>query len=135
MTPYRYQSSVRLLRGIRLLEARNQLELSKLTEKREALQKEQNTLVRLIEEMHSADTRLIQPMSRRVSTTAKAIELCKEDLEHAVQKNLKLDRSRNLLLARMKLHEVEKQEEELAEIVTSFVAKRYLSQSATRNLH
>ncbi len=134
MTPARYKSCIRLLHGIHLLKARNQLELSRLTAKRETLQNEQRTLVRLIADMSYADTKLLQPMSRRVGTTATALKLCKEDLAFAVQKDLKLSRSRDMLSDRIKSHEIEQQEEELAELVSSYVAKRNYSQSATRNL-
>jgi hypothetical protein len=133
MTPARYRSCKRLLRGIIVLEARHQQVLLALAAKRRALQDEMMRLSRLIAEQHYADIRLLLPMSRRVRTNAVSLKQVQQDLAEALQKETKLSRSRQILLERIDLHDKEQDGEQLSDLVSEMIlSKKYFQSSARK---
>jgi hypothetical protein len=133
MTPARYRSCKRLLRGIIVLEARHQQVLLALAAKRRALQDEMIRLSRLIAEQHYADIRLLLPMSRRVRTNAVSLKQVQQDLAEALRKETKLSRSRQILLERIDLHDKEQDGEQLSDLVSEMIlSKKYFQSSARK---
>jgi hypothetical protein len=133
MTPARYRSCKRLLRGIIVLEARHQQVLLALAAKRRALQDEMMRLSRLIAEQHYADIRLLLPMSRRVRTNAVSLKQVQQDLAEALRKETKLSRSRQILLERIDLHDKEQDGEQLSDLVSEMIlSKKYFQSSARK---
>jgi hypothetical protein len=132
MTPARYRSCKRLLRGITVLESRHKQVLLALVAKRSALQNEMMRLSRLIAEQHYADIRLLLPMSRRVGTTAVSLKQVQQDLAEGLQKETKLSRAREILLKRIELHDKEQDGEQLADLVAEMISSKNHFQSSAR---
>jgi hypothetical protein len=132
MTPGRFSSCSRLLRGITVLEARHKDVLLALIARRSALQNELTHLSKLIADQSYADTRLLLPMSRRIGTTAMTLRTVQHELVEAYRKETKLSRAKQLLMERLLQHEVDKDEEDLADLVSEMISSKASVQSTTR---
>jgi hypothetical protein len=133
MTPGRFSSCSRLLRGITVLEARHKDVLLALIARRSALQNELTHLSKLIADQSYADTRLLLPMSRRIGTTAMTLRTVQQDLDEAHRKETKLSRAKQLLSERLRQHEVEKSRDDLAALVSEMISSKLSVQFTTRN--
>jgi hypothetical protein len=130
VTPARFASCNRLLKGISVLEDRNKQELAQLSLKREKLQNELVNLAKSIGDKNYADARLLLPMSRRVGLSANTLKQCQLDIVKAYQRSTKLSRSKTLLLDRLHRHNIEQQEEELSDMISNFVSSHRSGQSS-----
>jgi hypothetical protein len=135
VSPGRYASCKRLLRGILLLDERNQFELVKHSIKRHRLLFELQRLTVLIGDKSYADARLLLPLSRRVGAVSTELKICEDDLLQAQRRTLKFRRSKNILLERLRLHQVSQSEEDLENLTSSWLAQRSFGKSATRKCH
>ena len=133
MTPARYASCKRLLRGIEILDARQKEVLLKLTSQRDVLKNELSQLAALIGERNYADVRLLVPMSRRIGTTSTALRQVQQDLVAAYREEHKLSRAKEMLLDRIQEHKIVQEEEELGLLVEEMISTKLTIQPSTRN--
>jgi hypothetical protein len=122
LTPARLATCMRLLKGIAILAERNRIDQQELIARRSHLQTECDCLARSIGDERFADSRLLLSMSRRLAQTAQEFKQCEAQLDSANEANARFDRSRTLLMERVRKHDIESMEEELMEMVSSRVS-------------
>jgi hypothetical protein len=133
MTPARFRSCTRLLRGITILVELNRIKIHEIVAKKDRLNVELQTLARLIGEDRFADQKLLSSMSRRIGHTLAELNSRKLELSSAHKKEIKYDRAKTLLNQRIRKHEIENEDESLLELTTSSLTSKSIGQCATRN--
>jgi hypothetical protein len=132
MTPARFRSCTRLLRGITILAELNRIKMHEVIAKRERLNVELQTLARLIGEDRFADQKLLSSMSRRIGHTWAELNSTKLELSSAHKKEIKYDRAKTLLTQRLRKHEIENEDESLLELTSLSLTSKSIGQCATR---
>jgi hypothetical protein len=132
MTPVRFRSCTRLLRGITILAELNRIKIHEIVAKKDRLNVELQTLARLIGEDRFADQKLLSSMSRRIGHTLTELNSTKLELSSAHKKEIKYDRAKTLLTQRIRKHEIESEEESLLELTSLSLTSISVGQSATR---
>jgi hypothetical protein len=132
MTPARFRSCTRLLRGITILAELNRIKMHEVIAKRERLNVELQTLARLIGEDRFADQKLLSSMSRRIGHTLAELNSTKLELSSAHKKEIKYDRAKTLLTQRLRKHEIENEDESLLELTSLSLTSKSIGQCATR---
>lgn len=125
MSAARLASSNRLLHGIKLLDKQNEIELRIALEKRSSIQFELQRLLKLIGEKNYADARLLLPWTRRIAKLSRDNKLIEEELAHFRQKALKLSRSIDVLSQRIRAFQVDQQDEEMSDLLSSWVGQKF----------
>jgi hypothetical protein len=133
VTPVRHASCRKLLHGIELLEVRIVRDIGSLSGRCNTLQNEIRSLTEQIGHSNYADIRLLQPMSRRIGSAAKHLEVSRQELVKAQKKRLKLLHTKQILQNRINLYLAERAELELLEQVSEFLSGKAAVQPATRN--
>lgn len=132
MTPARYASCKRLLRGISVQANSNRLEMHNAIARKDHLENECARLVNMISEDHFADSRILSSLTQRMSRVSDELNACKQSIALTRLKDMKFNRSIELLSERLHVHEVEMQEIELMELASVRVSLGRSGQSATR---
>lgn len=132
MTPARFRSCTRLLRGIAILAELNRIKMHEIVAKKDRLNVELQTLARLIGEDRFADQKLLSSMSRRIGHTWAELNSTKLELSSAHKKEIKYDRAKTLLTQRLRKHEIENEDESLLELTSLSLTSKSIGQCATR---
>jgi hypothetical protein len=132
VTPARFKSCMRLLRGITLQAQLNRSKMQAIVARRDRLKGELESLARFIGEDRFADHKLLTAMSRRIGHTSTELESVKHDLALAHKKDMKFDRAKTVLTQRIRLHEIEREEENLMDLTTVRLSLKRFGQCATR---
>lgn len=132
MTPARFNSCIRLLRGIKLQAQLNRSKMQGIVARRDRLKSELESLARFIGEDRFADHKLLTAMSRRIGHTSTELESVKQDLALAYKKDMKFDRAKTVLSRRIRLHEFEREEEHLMDLTSASLSLKRFGQCATR---
>jgi hypothetical protein len=135
VTPARLASCLRLMRGITVQLDINRIELHRALANRDLLEKELSCLARLIGEDRFADIKILSSLTQRMSRVANELNICKQKVELSRKKDIKFNRSKDLLTERLRIHDREKQEIELMELMSARLSLRRAGQSATRMRH
>lgn len=135
MTPARYQSCLRLLRGVTLQADINKHILHTFVVKRDQLEHDMSRLARLIGEDRFADGRLVSTLSRRLGHASVELQRVQRELALAHQRELKIDRAKTVLKQRIRKHDIEKEEQQLMDLITSNISLNWIGQGATRKRH
>jgi hypothetical protein len=135
VTPARLASCLRLMRGITVQLDINRTELHRALANRDLLEKELSCLARLIGEDRFADIKILSSLTQRMSRVAIELNICKQKVELSRKKDIKFNRSKDLLTERLRIHDREKQEIELMELTSARLSLRRAGQSATRMRH
>jgi hypothetical protein len=135
VTPARLASCLRLMRGITVQLDINRTELHRALANRDLLEKELSCLARLIGEDRFADIKILSSLTQRMSRVANELNICKQKVELSRKKDIKFNRSKDLLTERLRIHDREKQEIELMELTSARLSLRRAGQSATRMRH
>jgi hypothetical protein len=133
MTPARFRSRTRLLRGITILAELNRIKIHEIVAKKDRLNVELQTLARLIGEDRFADQKLLSSMSKRIGHTLAELNSTKLELSSAHRKEIKYDRAKTLLNQRIRKHEIENEDESLLELTSLSFTSKSIGQCATRN--
>lgn len=132
MTPARFNSSIRLLRGISIQAELNQIKLQESFATRDRLKSELESLAKLIGANQFADYKLLAAMSRRIGRTSTELENVKTDLALASKKQLRFDHAKTVLKKRIRAHDIEREEEDLMELTSASLSLKHFGQCATR---
>jgi energy-converting hydrogenase A subunit M len=132
MTPARFASCLRLLKGITIQADLNRTELRKYLAKRDRLENELTNFAKLIGENRFANKVLLLSISRRLGQTKEALDQCKLDLASSYKLEVRFDRAKVLLAERIRKHELEVVEQQLMDITIASVALKGARQTAAR---
>jgi hypothetical protein len=132
MTPARFASCLKLIRGLEVQVAVNKLELQKLSTEQRSLEVEVAKIARMMGEDRFAEAKVLESLSRRLSQTSKNLKWCKDQIVAGHRKALTYEKSKELLRARIRSHENEKEEEVALDLATNQLSANASRQAAAR---
>jgi hypothetical protein len=132
MTPARFKSCGRLLRGITIQAEVNRHKLHMIVANRDRLKRELERLARLIGEERFADRKLLSAMSRRIGHTSIELNNTEKELAMAHKQDLRLERAKSILTQRIRKHEIENEDQRLVDLTSASISFNRGGQCATR---
>jgi hypothetical protein len=131
MTPMRFASCKRLLRGVSVLLDINRSQLNRLAAEHVSLAAELENLVKLMTDDLFANQMLLSSLSKRLGQVSANMANCEKQLMSGRRKDLKLNRAKQLLQKRLDLYLYNINEEELIDMTMARVSCIAPGQSAT----
>jgi hypothetical protein len=132
MNPSRHSSCKRLLRGVKLLAARNAARIVVISAKLRALQVKMHKLSLIVTEAKFADGQILLPMSRRIALASTDIKSLRSQLDQLSFERTRLENAKSILISRLKKIETEQAEYEQSEVILMACEQRVCNQAAAR---